>query len=74
MNLATDRAPKFSKVELLRKNGASITTEEFHDVGLVITGDYIIVIEDVKETPTSPLISIGKIFTMGEIESYKTTK
>ena len=74
MNLATDRAPKFSKVELLRKKGDSIMAEEFQDCGLVITGDYIIVIEDIKESPTSPLISTGNIFHLSEISSYKTTK
>jgi hypothetical protein len=74
MNLAIDRAPKFSKVELLRKVGLSINSEEFQDCGLVITGDYIIVIEEMKETPTSPLISTGRIFPLNEITSYKTTK
>lgn len=74
MNLATDRAPKFSKVELLHKVGVSINAEEFQDCGLVITGDYIIIIEDVKETPTSPLISTGRIFHLSGISSYKTTK
>jgi hypothetical protein len=74
MNLAIDKTPKFSKVVLLRKIGGSINSEEFQDCGLVITGDYIIVIEDMKETPTSPLISTGIIFPLSEITSYKTTK
>lgn len=74
MNLATDRAPKFSKVQLLCKNGVSVNTEEFQDCGLVLTGDYIIVIEENRETPTSPLTSVGKIFRLSEIISYKTIK
>jgi hypothetical protein len=74
MNLATDRVPKFSKVELLRKNGGSIKLEEFLDCGLVITGDYIIVIEDTTKSETSPITSKGIIFNLGEISSYKTIK
>lgn len=74
MNLATDRAPKFSKVELLRKVGLSINSEEYQDCGLVITGDYLFIIEEVRETPTSPLISTGRIFPLSEILSYKTIK
>lgn len=74
MNLATDRAPKFSKVELLRKNGSSLNSEVFQDCGLIITGDYIIVIEEVRESETSPLITRGRIFNLADISSYQTIK
>ena len=74
MNLDTNRTPKFSKVELLRKVGPSINSEEYQDCGLVITGDYLFIIEEVRETPTSPLISTGRIFPLSEILSYKTIK
>jgi len=74
MDLTTNRAPKFSKVELLRKNSSSINAEVFLDCGLILTGDYIIVIEEIRESETSPLITRGRIFNLADISSYQTTK
>jgi hypothetical protein len=49
-------APKFGKVELLvkntdysKRNSSSITKIEFEDCGLMITGDYIVVILDERD-------------------------
>jgi hypothetical protein len=59
-------APKFGKVELLiRTGGNSRTLETFEDCGLMITGDYMIVILDEKD-------DINNIFNLKEIVSYKT--
>jgi hypothetical protein len=66
-------APKFGKVELLIKTGInSITKEEFEDCGLMITGDYIIVILDDKDDINNTLTSTGNIFNLKDVQSYKT--
>ena len=80
-------APKYSKVELFlmidiksqdslrtKQNDFPQTTKlEFNDAGLIITGDYIIVIED-EVSPEHSLTSTGKIFQLAEIKAYKTYK
>jgi hypothetical protein len=66
-------APKFGKVELLIKTGGnSRTKEEFEDCGLMITGDYIIVILDEKDDINNTLTSTGNIFHLKDVQSYKT--
>jgi hypothetical protein len=74
-----NKAPKFGKVELLLKgpqtNDKSIqSTEriEFNDCGLMITGDYIIVIIDETDEITSTLTSTGKIYNLNQVLAYKT--
>ncbi len=74
MNLATDRAPKFSKVELIVKKGASLNSEVFQDCGLILTGDYIIVVEESRTSDISSLATKGIIFNLSEISSYQTIK
>lgn len=70
--------PKYSKVELLIKNSKSADRDitqtirlEFNDAGMIITGDYIIVIEDERNAEHS-LTSTGKIFQLSEVVAYKT--
>ena len=71
-------APKFSKVELLLKESMitkglpSVTRLEYLDCGLMITGDYIIVIIDERDDINNSLTSTGKIYPMKDIVSYKT--
>ena len=58
-------APKFGKVELLiRTGGSSRSLETFEDCGLMITGDYIIVIIDEKDDINNTLTSTGNIFNL----------
>lgn len=80
-------APKYSKVELLLKirsktlksdglipkdeDFGQTTRIEFTDAGLIITGDYIIIIED-ERNPEHSLTSTGKIFHLSEIVAYRT--
>jgi hypothetical protein len=69
------KAPKFGKVELLikdKKDPLSTTKIDFDDCGLMITGDYLIVIIDEKDEMNHTLTSTGKIFDMKEISAYKT--
>jgi len=68
-------APKFGKVELLikdGKNGEFRTKVEYDDCGMVITGDYIIIVIDEKNDVETTETSTGKIYHMDNIDSYKT--
>lgn len=69
-------APKFGKVELLiksdQKNTLSNVKLTFSDCGLMITGDYIIVIIDERDEINGTLTSTGKIFPLKDVEAYKT--
>ena len=68
--------PKFVKVELLvkasQKNNLSNIKLTFNDCGLMITGDYIIVVVDERDEINGSLTSTGKIFQLKDIEAYKT--
>jgi hypothetical protein len=44
----------------------------FEDCGLMITGDYIIVIIDERDEIKDALTSTGKIFPLKDIAAYKT--
>jgi hypothetical protein len=75
----TNMIPKFGKVELLIKNSdvddlPSVTKIEFNDCGLMITGDYIIVVIDERDEIKNTVTSTGKIFNMREVQSYRTHK
>jgi hypothetical protein len=75
----TNMIPKFGKVELLIKNSdvddlPSVTKIEFDDCGLMITGDYIIVVIDERDEIKNTVTSTGKIFNMKEVQSYRTHK
>lgn len=77
--MMTNMAPKFSKVELLIKNNDyskgnsnSITKIDFEDCGLMITGDYIVVVLDERDEVKKMSTSTGRIFHMSEISAYKT--
>lgn len=76
--MSTNRAPKYSKVEILLKTKTSdksidsTSKLEFLDCGLMITGDYIVVIIDEKDEINNSLTSTGKIFSMSEVSGYKT--
>jgi hypothetical protein len=75
-----NRAPKYSKIELLlRKKGVSldpiieqVEKLEFLDCGLMITGDYIVVIIDEKDELNGSQTSTGKIYPISTVSAYKT--
>jgi hypothetical protein len=68
----TNRAPKYSKIELLLNTEGSVEKLEFLDCGLMITGDYLVVIIDEQDEMKTTLTSTGKIFHMAKIKTYKT--
>jgi hypothetical protein len=74
-----NRAPKFGKIELLLKGPKTKDTAiqptekiEFLDSGLMITGDYIIVVVDERDELNNTLTSTGKIFKLDDVLAYKT--
>jgi hypothetical protein len=74
--MTSNMAPKFGKVELLLKTDDSSLPStiniSFEDCGLMITGDYIIVIIDERDEIKDALTSTGKIFPLKDIAAYKT--
>lgn len=76
--MSFNMAPKFGKVELIIKSSnpqnLSTTKLEFDDCGLMITGDYIIVILDESDDVKHTLTSTGTIFHLNEVKAYKTHK
>lgn len=78
-------APKYSKIELLLKSNQNArrvpnesldlntTRIEFEDAGLIITGDYIVIVENDID-PEQPQINTGRIFPLSEIVAYRTYK
>lgn len=74
--MSSNLAPKFGKVELLLKsedkNNLSTTNITFEDCGLMITGDYIIVIIDERNDINTSITSTGKIYPLKNISAYKT--
>ena len=75
-------APKFKKIKLLLKvdnETDSLMTNKYNitheDCGMVITGDYIIITEDQgNNTIDEEQSSVGKIYSLKEIDSYKLFK
>lgn len=65
-------APKFGKVELIVKEGNNLKKLEYDDCGMVITGDYIIIVEDEKDDVETSTTSTGTIYHMSEVSKYKT--
>jgi len=57
---------KFKKIILLRKIGSDIIKVEHINSNMLITNNHIIILEDHDTS------SIGKIYEINEIDSYKT--
>tara|TARA_R110001606_G_scaffold117702_2_gene247431 strand:+ start:52 stop:264 length:213 start_codon:yes stop_codon:yes gene_type:complete len=64
-------APKFSKIELLIKSGDSTNNIEYRDCGMVITGNYIIIV-GYEGDSKAKISSTGTIYNISEIVKYKT--
>lgn len=77
-------APKYSKIEIQFKeyaskrilnevlNNKSETTRTFEDCGVMITGDYLLIIEDNSvDLPESAKYTKTYIFPLTEIDYYK---
>lgn len=73
-----NRAPKFGKVEILLVSEskdqriAATNKVEFSDCGLMITGNYLIVVIDERDEINNTVTSTGKIYPMDKVTAYKT--
>lgn len=65
-------ATKFKRIELLIKDSNSIQKLEFYNSVLVITGDYIIIVSDERDSNDIVTSNIGKIYNLNQISAYKT--
>jgi hypothetical protein len=70
-------APKYSKIEIKLERGGTpkLTSTEvltFLDAGLVLTGDYLIVIIDEGNGINSNLTTTGEIFPLSQVKAYRT--
>lgn len=75
--MSVNTIPKFGKVELLihnptKNNEFGKTKISFDDCGLMITGDYIIIVIDEKNDINSTNTSTGKIYPLSQVLEYKT--
>lgn len=77
-------APRYSRIEINFKenagskilneiiNSSSESTKTFEDCGLMITGDFLLVIEDnINEIPDSIKCTKTHIFPLVQINNYK---
>ena len=65
-------APIFGKIELLIKDNNRINKEEYYDSGMVITGNYIIIVVNERDDVETTNSSTGIIYKMEDIKSYRT--
>jgi len=67
-------APKYSKIELIIEEGViskDLITHE--DCGMFISGDNLIIVEDVKdETGETNTVTEGTIYQLKNVKQYKT--
>jgi len=63
--------PVFNKIEILVIEGESIRKVDYDDVGMYITGDYIVIVEDTRNSDDT-LTSRGIIYDIKTIKEYKT--
>lgn len=64
-------APKYSKIEIFFYEDEK---KEFFDCAMVITGDYIIIIEDKRDEINRTETSSGLIFPLYHVLRYTTHK
>lgn len=68
--------PKYSKVELIISKGlCDDEFEEYEDCGMVITGNHLVIVLDLRdETGETNASTEGIIYKLNEIKRYKTYK
>ena len=67
-------APKYSKIELIIEEGVISKDLIIHeDCGMFISGDNLIIVEDVKdETGETNTVTEGTIYQLKNVKQYKT--
>jgi hypothetical protein len=62
--------PIFKTIEILKKETNSIINVKFENASILLTGNYLIIIE--KKNYGNDESSISTVFNLSEIKSYKT--
>ncbi len=65
-------APIFGKVELWVKSGNGVCKSEYTDTAMVITGNYLIIVENETADSENTVTSTGTLFNLSEVVRYKT--
>ncbi len=65
-------APIFGKVELWVKSGNGVSKSEYIDSGMVITGNYLIIVENETADAENTVTSTGTLFNLSDVVRYKT--
>ena len=65
-------APIFGKVELWVKSGNGVSKSEYTDSGMVITGNYLIIVENETADAESTVTSTGTLYELSDIKKYRT--
>lgn len=62
--------PVFRTIEILKKETNSVINVKFENASMLLTGNYLIIIE--KKNYGNDESSISTVFDLSEIKSYKT--
>ena len=62
--------PIFITIEILKKETNSVINVKFENASMLLTGNYLIIIE--KKNYGNDESSISTVFDLSEIKSYKT--
>jgi hypothetical protein len=62
--------PIFRTIEILKKETNSVINVKFENASMLLTGNYLIIIE--KNNYGNDESSISTVFNLSEIKSYKT--
>lgn len=62
--------PIFRTIEILKKETNSVINVKFENASMLLTGNYLIIIE--KKNYGNDESSISTVFDLSEIKSYKT--
>lgn len=65
-------APIFGKIELWVRELDNIIKKEYTDSGMVITGNYLIIVENDTADADNTVTSIGTLYELSDIIKYKT--
>lgn len=67
------KAPIYAKVELLERIDNNVIRHEFNGAGMVITGNYIVIVTEHTDKKNNNQIMTGKIYNIENIVSYQTS-
>lgn len=65
-------APIFGKIQLWVRELDNIIKEEYTDSGMVITGNYLIIVENETADADNTVTSTGTLYNLSEVIKYKT--